>query len=250
MKSLLIRLYPARWRARYGDEFEAILEERPLGPFDVADILLGALDAQLRLREVGANIAHGRGFSLSQSIGGMAAILGAVFWPAGFFALNDGGLGPLGPIDPVAARLLLIVGSLALLVGLAGLSAFQARTHPRLAWAAFALPAVGTIASIVGVIGFQLNEDYFLAWLLGIITFFVGSTLFAIATYRTAALSRGAALLLGVASVLTMIFMMSGGANPSPILMVIALSLFGLGWFGLGVQAIRLDRSATDPRPA
>ena len=48
MRSLLIRCYPARWRDRYGDEFEAILDERPLGPFDVADILLGALDARLR----------------------------------------------------------------------------------------------------------------------------------------------------------------------------------------------------------
>ncbi len=249
MRALLVRLYPARWRARYGDEFEAILDERPLGPFDVADILLGALDAQLRLRKVGADIAHGRGFSMSLRIGGFAAIIGAAFWPAGFFALSDGGLGPLGPIDPVVARLLLITGSLALLVALAGLSAFQARTHPRLAWAAFALPTIGTIATIVGIIGFQLDEDYFLAWLLGTMTFFVGSTLFAIATYRTAALSRGAALLLGVGSGLTMIFLISGGANPSPILVVIALGLFGLGWGALGIQAIRLDRPATASSP-
>ena len=65
MRSLLIRLYPARWRARYGDEFEAILEERPLGPYDVADILLGALDAQLRLRGQGAAIREGRSFPMS-----------------------------------------------------------------------------------------------------------------------------------------------------------------------------------------
>ena len=78
----------------------------------------------------------------------------------------------------------------------------------------------------------------------------MGSTLFAIATYRTAALSRGAAVLLGVASVLPMIVLSGGGANPSPILVVIALSLFGLGWFALGVQAIRLDRPATELRPA
>ena len=30
MTKFLIRLYPARWQARYGDEFEAILEERAL----------------------------------------------------------------------------------------------------------------------------------------------------------------------------------------------------------------------------
>ena len=41
----LVRLYPASWRARYGEEFEALLEERPLGPFDVADVLLSAVDA-------------------------------------------------------------------------------------------------------------------------------------------------------------------------------------------------------------
>lgn len=185
---------------------------------------------------------------MSLRIGGMAAVLGAAFWPAGFFAVNDGGLGPLGPIDPVAARLLLIAGSLALLVALAGLSAFQARTHPGFAWAAFVIPAVGTIASVVGIIGFQLNEDYFLAWALGTMTFFVGSILFSIATYRTAALSRGAAVLLGVGSTLTIIFAASGGGNASPVLVVIALSLFGLGWFALGVQAIRLDRP-TAPRP-
>lgn len=250
MRSFLLRCYPARWRARYGDEFEAILDERPLGPFDVADILLGALDAQLRLRRVGTDIAHGRSFSMSLRIGGLAAVLGAAFWPAGFFAVNDGGLGPLGPIDPVAARLLLIAGSLALLVALAGLSAFQARTHPGFAWAAFVIPAVGTIASTLGIIGFQLSEDYFLVWSLGTLTFFVGSILFAIVTYRTAALSRGAAALLGVGSALTMIFAVSGGANPSPALMVAALGGYGLGWFALGVQAIRLDRPATAPRPA
>ena len=62
MKALLIRCYPARWRARYGDEFEAILEERPLGPFDVADILLGALNAQLRLRGHGVDTTYARRF--------------------------------------------------------------------------------------------------------------------------------------------------------------------------------------------
>jgi hypothetical protein len=74
-----IRLYPAGWRTRYGDEFEVILAERPLGPFDVADILLGAFDAQLRLRGA-AGTAQERGLSMSLRTGGLAAILGgAVF---------------------------------------------------------------------------------------------------------------------------------------------------------------------------
>jgi hypothetical protein len=43
----LIRLYPRRWRERYGDELAALVAERPLGPHVVFDLLAGALDAHL-----------------------------------------------------------------------------------------------------------------------------------------------------------------------------------------------------------
>ena len=78
MKTLLIRCYPAVWRERYGDEFASILDERPLGPFDVADILLGALDARLRMRDRRAGLTERKGFNMSLRIGGIAAILAAV----------------------------------------------------------------------------------------------------------------------------------------------------------------------------
>jgi hypothetical protein len=42
----LLRLYPAAWRERYGDEFAALLEETPLSLHSVCDVLLGALDAR------------------------------------------------------------------------------------------------------------------------------------------------------------------------------------------------------------
>lgn len=44
---LLLRLYPAAWRARYGEEFTALLEDQPLTPRIALDTLLGALDAHL-----------------------------------------------------------------------------------------------------------------------------------------------------------------------------------------------------------
>jgi hypothetical protein len=246
MRALLIRLYPARWRARYGDEFEAILEERPLGPFDVADILLGALDAQLRLRGRGADIAHGRGFSMSLRIGGIAAIIGGALWTVSIVM----GFGTVVDVDPVVPGILLITGSAALVVALVGLSAFQARVHPVLAWVAVAVTAVGTIVCIVGIVGMFLVADaYWNVFSLGIFGAFVGSTLFAIATYRTAALSRGAALLLGVGSVLTIVAG-AGGDNLSPLLLVATSIGFGLGWFALGVQAIRLHRPKSEARPA
>ena len=245
MRSLLIRCYPARWRARYGDEFEAILEERPLGPFDVADILLGALDAKLRRRGRGADITQGRGFSMSLRIGGIAAIIGAPLWTGGWVISN----GTFGNVDLTTAAVLLVAGSLALLVALAGLSAFQARVQPVLSWVAFALPAFGTIVLMVGAFGVALGgEDFADAFFFGLLTFFVGSLLFAIATYRTAVLSRRAAVLLGVAPVLA--FAGGGGDGFGEILIVSALICFTLGWCVLGVQAIRLDRPATEPRPA
>src|SRR5689334_9648636 len=38
----LIRLYPATWRARYGDEFAALLEQAPLTLPVLLDVLRGA----------------------------------------------------------------------------------------------------------------------------------------------------------------------------------------------------------------
>lgn len=43
----LLRLYPAGWRARYGEEFAALLEDQPLTPRIALDTLLGALDAHV-----------------------------------------------------------------------------------------------------------------------------------------------------------------------------------------------------------
>lgn len=43
----LLRLYPSAWRARYGDEFLALLADLRLSPIDLLDITLGALDARL-----------------------------------------------------------------------------------------------------------------------------------------------------------------------------------------------------------
>jgi hypothetical protein len=237
MRSLLIRCYPARWRARYGDEFEALLEERSLGPSDVADILLGALDAQLRLRGRGAT-SHRRGLSMSLRIGGFAAIIGAgLLGAAGF--LSYGLVSVAGAVRP----LLFFTGLSALLVALAALSAFQARVHPRLTWGAFAMTAFGTIVAAIGLVT-TTPDTYWALWVGGLLTALVGSALFAISTYRTATLSRPGAVLLGIGSILPFV-----GLNQQPLYLA-SVICFLLGWLVLGVQAIRLDRLAPTPRPA
>ncbi|MEO8468781.1 MAG: hypothetical protein ABI573_03835, partial [Chloroflexota bacterium] len=203
MITLLLRLYPARWRARYGDEFERILADRPLGPFDVADVLLGALDAHLHLRGLGAASIHGKGFAMTLRIGGYAAMIGGLLW---FFvlagnAINDGG-DSFGPFLGYA-----IVGATAMtLVALIGLSAFQARSHPVLTWSAFAIPAIGAAVSLFAYAAIVVAGDSdttliggISPWMIGsigVITMVVGSFLFAVATWRARSLSRTASGLL------------------------------------------------------
>ena len=154
MRSLLVRCYPARWRDRYGEEFQVILEERPLGPFDVADILLGALDARLRQGR-GADLTPERRISMSLRVGGIAAVVGAPLWTIGFLIGNDLFLAG----NTQAAAILVVAGSLALLVALAALSAFQARVQPVLSWAAFALPAIGTLGLVFGAASPQCSDE-------------------------------------------------------------------------------------------
>ncbi len=250
MRSFLIRCYPARWQARYGDEFEAILEERPLGPFDVADILLGALDAHLRFAGRGATDHTGRGFAMSLRIGGIAAIIGVSFLALGL--LSSSGL--FATVDSPIPSLLMIIGAVTLLVAIAGLSAFQARAHPVLTWSAFAISTIATLVCIAGIFGMSIVEsgtpslwgsDWAPLINVGGLLGFVGFGLFGIATYRTAAFSRRAALLLAVGSFLTPIALFGGT-------WVLAASLLCIliGWLALGLQAIRLDQRAPDPRPA
>lgn len=239
MRALLISLYPDRWRARYGEEFAAVLEERALGPFDVADIVLGALDAQLRLRGVGMQPEPRKGFTMSLRIGGLAAVIGAPLWTSGFMIAN----GVAGNVDVRIAGAMIVVGSVALLVALAGLSAFQARTQPVLSWAAFTLPAIGTIALVADAIRVASGRDVTDLFYFGLLTFFLGSLLFAIATYRTGVLSRRAAILLGLGPLMALA---GGNGDGLPEVLILAgLVSFGLAWVVLGVLAIRADRPTT-----
>jgi len=258
MKSLLIRLYPADWRARYGDEFAAILEERPLGPFDVADVLLGALDAQLRLRGRDATIKQGRMFTMSLRLGGAAAILGGVLFPAGFVATSIDASDDLFP-----GVAFILAGLAALLVALIGLSAFQARQHPRLIWTAFALPAFGTAVACIGILSAPFfgerpvvaGLDPWSISMIGLAATAVGTVLFALATYRTRALSRPAAGFLAAAAgylVAVVVVAFSGifgdldgvAATLVSALGVAGLFGFSIGWVVIGLTAIRADRPA------
>lgn len=252
MIGLLLRWYPAAWRARYGEEFEALLQERPLGPFDVADVLLGALDAHLRLRGRGATSTHQKGFVMSLRIGGYAAILGGLLWLVGM-TINMAD----GSDDAWPSMLLVLVGSVAILVALVGLSAFQARANPRLAWAAFVVPFVGCLLVLTGLVVTGLAGDRHVVWGLsgwdlwspGVLLLLAGSGLFAIASWRSGSVSRFGTLLLGATGLLLvpLVPILSGLIElpwePTVAgLLLVELATFAGGWLLMGLGAVRADR--------
>ena len=261
MIALLIRLYPARWRARYGDEFAAVLEERPLGPFDVADVLLGALDAHLHLRGLGAASQHAKGFAMSLRIGGLSAILGGILWFVALAgnAINDGADAGSSVFGIVLVTSI-VVAVAATLVALVGLSAFQSRRHPVLTWTAFAIPAIGAVVGLLGVVAMVVAGDTdstvvggLSAWAIstiGVTALVLGSALFAIATWLSGSLSRAASAMLFVGALLFVpaIGGVTGGIVP-PLLgylvLVAAILAFPVGWIALGISALRV----TGPSP-
>jgi len=250
MRSFLVRCYPVGWRARYGDEFEAILEERPLGPFDVADIVLGALDAQLRLRGRGSDTQHARRFTMSLRIGGIAAIVGASLIVI-VIALTGGRT----ESSENASTIALLVALAALLVALTGMSAFQARSNPWLVWTAFAVTAVGTvvifIAGVNDLAGAGPGDWRDGPLSIGAVTVALGSAAFGLATYRGSVLSRKGALSLVIGPAVGFIGAIAVGQNLWELgmpLVLVGIVSFLAGWFTLGVAAIRLDRtSALEP---
>jgi uncharacterized membrane protein len=245
---LLLCLYPARWRTRYGEEFRAVLESRPLGPFDFADVLIGALDARLtRFRFAGVAGIDG-GPLMMLRLGGFGAIAGGTLWFVGLALASQPGA------DDAVWLALVALGTVGLLLAFIGLSAFQAHTDPILAWAAFAIPGLGTLVSVIGLIVMTLGPgddplvlgsfSAWSVWVLGLAGTLIGSIIFAVATIRAAVFSRRAAIALAVSSaiVVFLMFGLSGTNTQEPLMqlvLAIVLGSFAASWMALGVMALR-----------
>jgi hypothetical protein len=181
-------------------------------------------------------------------IGGFGALFGGALWFVGLAAAS-------GIAFEEGGRMWLAVmalGSVGILVALVGLSAFQGRQQPRLAWVAFGVPAISALLSAVGATSMHLlPEDGSLLgqwspwgiWMIGLLGMFVGSILFAVATYRADVLSRRAATVLGGASVAALLLAMgtSGGESPEGMWVVLlaVTGSFAGSWMWLGISALR-----------
>jgi hypothetical protein len=87
-------------------------------------------------------------------------------------------------------------------------------------------------------------------WAIGVLALIVGSALFGIATVRARALSRAAAATLAISSIVVIPILLGVGvldgllpAAAAPLGAALAALAFAGGWIGLGVSALRIDRS-------
>lgn len=246
MIGLLLALYPARWRRRYGEEFRLVLESRPLGPFDVADVFLGALDARLTPFRLPGTASGGHLMLLR--IGGLGALFGGVAWFVGIAVAS----GLAGDVARAWVGVMLL-GTIGLLVALVGLSAFQGHHDPTLAWIAVVIPGAGAAVSAIGIAGMLLLPEDGLVlglwspwdmWILGMFANLVGSIFFAIATYQARVLSTRAARALGISSGAALLIALGSFGVPAysnlvALLEVAAIGAFAGAWVWLGISALR-----------
>ncbi|HLV79868.1 MAG TPA: hypothetical protein VKT32_06275 [Chthonomonadaceae bacterium] len=157
---LLARLYPAGWRARYGEEFLALLEQQPITPGTVLDIVLGALDARLhpqRHTQGGRFMEHPERNSILMVF---CAYVGFVLAGLGFYAtLDDSPFLRLARFHlglqlsvlaveagAVIALIAVLVGGFPILRAAWRFTATSARRNLRL----FAVPALFAVAILLG----------------------------------------------------------------------------------------------------
>lgn len=237
--SLLVRLYPATWRARYGHELAAILEDRPPGPFDVADLLLGAIDANLHLRGLGNRSEHRKGIPMSLRLAGLAAVLGGASWAVIFVLAAAADL--VGSTFSAESLIVVVmITGLILIIAAAGLSAFQFREHPRSIWLSVLVPAGGIAMLILAFLAQPLGDVAWVLMMIGVLATIIGSVIFAVVTAKTGVLSRTASIAIAAGAVIFVVGML---AQYSVVLLLISGIVFGAGWIGLGLDAIRRDRA-------
>lgn len=100
----LTRLYPASWRERYGEEFEALLEQCPAGPRMVANTALGAVAAWVRWpATAAAPSARLRGAMTAVLWGGLAVLVAASGFVKAEFPATNGSVRTVGSAMVAAA---------------------------------------------------------------------------------------------------------------------------------------------------
>jgi hypothetical protein len=84
-----LRLYPETWRARYADEFAALLEQQPLTLGALWDVLLGALDAHIAPQDTTGRVLNMLNQPRRTAITVFAAYIAFVLAGMGFQKMSE-----------------------------------------------------------------------------------------------------------------------------------------------------------------
>lgn len=232
--SRLLALYPAAWRARYGEEFAELLEMRPPNLRDRLDIVLGAVDARINPQVPGADDRERSvaGDRVARVVAILAGVLFTVWGVVGATSMVpwDSGLDPRG--SPELLNLAWMAGSLGSLLTAVAFGIILVRYERVLGYAG----AAGAVLTPAGLIMSALGMG-----MLGLLAIAIGVILFSwrangrlLSTPVAFAFAAGS--LFVVAGFL--VFVAGGGQDVNVLLPMVGL---GPSWiaFGLGLRQPR-----------
>jgi len=255
LKIFLLRLYPRAWRARYEEEFLALLEQTGSAPLDLADVALGALDAHLRPQVTATSVGGERRPLMSRTTvlqgSALAAMIGSVL----LFVVIGRQL-MYSIMDVLAADSVGVTGVVLMLIGVIGFELAYARRTRGLgqvglviAFLGLSSLTLGFVGSVMDNVGTSLPERGVLSW--GALLFYgwvgmcAGMALFALAGLRQHMLAIPAAWLLlvggicGAAGHISLVDLVISNSSDvavlaSKLVWVFGTMLFLVGFFLLG----------------
>jgi hypothetical protein len=219
--SRLLRLYPAAWRARYGEEMLAILEARPVGLRGRLDLVRGALDVNLHPDRPSWLPAY-------------ASLAGGALWTSGAVIVLAQPAPPDWPGYAVDMLPNALAGATALLLAIVGV------------WL-----RLGDGVSAFGRLALELGVAGHLAWLAAI-----GAAILAVDYGATTAIAATAAalgtFLVGLALSRAGDWPVAGLLLVAPLALVVPWGapgwlVFGLLWTAVGLVQLRERLGAPTP---
>jgi hypothetical protein len=216
----VLRLYPRWWRARYGAEIEALLDDRPVGFRGAVDLARGALDARMRGED-------GR-----PAWEALAAISAGAIWTVIAVAALTQPAPPDWPGYLIETLPLAVLGAVAVTAAAVGVA--------RRAWARETLPLeVAVLASVAGG----------MVWAIVLLVAGLGGPYGAI-TGAAGSLAAVATSALGLAVLRIGLTLPGAGVAVAGVAMLVPLPaawlVAGAAWTGIGLWCLVTDR-APDP---
>lgn len=221
----LLRLYPAAWRARYGEEFAELLAARPPSFRDRLDIFAGALDARLH-----PQVAHGAPDAArnprDRSAGGLVVLGGTLLTAWAVIGVLF-----MGPWEDPTVQQMRSASSISGIAGSFLVAAALLLIASRYDWSIGASGAVGGVLTGSGLVFAGLGGGVVALLMLG------GGTVMLAWRLRGRLVGTVAALVLTVTTLLVVVAFVAVAANGwndmSPFNLVLA---YGPAWMLVGLD--------------